>query len=70
MTRIGAHKTSYANIIFPGVAVVISTFFEGFIWTEYTIIGLSLMVVGNLIVLSKPRKANKVIVNNQKVASF
>lgn len=59
MTRIGAHKTSYANIIFPGVAVIISTFFEGFIWTEYTVIGLAFMVIGNMIILSRPRKPRK-----------
>lgn len=59
MTRIGAHKTSYANIIFPGVAVVISTFVEGFVWSEFTVAGLILMVIGNLIVLAKPRKSRK-----------
>jgi len=53
MTRIGAHKTSYANILFPGVAVLISTFFEGFSWSEYTIIGLSFILLGNLVVLTK-----------------
>lgn len=56
MTRIGAHKTSYANIMFPAVAVVISTFVEGFLWTEYTVIGLSFILVGNLIVLTKPKE--------------
>lgn len=54
MTRIGAHKTSYANIIFPAIAVVISTVVEGFVWSEYTIIGLTLVLLGNLVVLSKP----------------
>ena len=54
MTRIGAHKTSYANIIFPAVAVVISTVVEGFVWSEYTVIGLSLILLGNLVVLTQP----------------
>lgn len=53
MTRIGAHKTSYANIIFPAIAVLISTVVEGFVWSEYTVIGLSLILLGNLIVLTK-----------------
>jgi drug/metabolite transporter (DMT)-like permease len=55
MTRIGSHKTSYANIMFPGVAVVISTFIEGFAWSAFTIVGLCLILIGNLIVL-KPKK--------------
>ncbi len=54
MTRIGAHKTSYANIIFPAIAVLISTVVEGFIWSEYTVIGLSFVLLGNLVVLTKP----------------
>jgi len=54
MTRIGAHKTSYANIIFPAVAVLISTVVEGFVWSEYTVIGLSFVLLGNLVVLAKP----------------
>ncbi len=54
MTRIGAHKTSYANIMFPAVAVLISTYLEGFQWSNYTLVGLSLILIGNLIVLTKP----------------
>jgi len=53
MTKIGAHKTSYANIIFPAIAVLISTVVEGFAWSEYTVIGLSLVLLGNLVVLTK-----------------
>lgn len=53
MTRIGSHKTSYANIIFPAIAVLISTFVEGFTWSEYTVVGLVFVFLGNLIVLTK-----------------
>lgn len=54
LTRIGAHKASYANIMFPAVAVVISTLVEGFSWNLYVVIGLILMLVGNIMVLIKP----------------
>ncbi len=60
MTRIGAHKTSYANILFPGVAVVISTFVEGFEWHIYTVVGLSLILAGNLFILAKPKPAKMI----------
>ncbi|MCP4988036.1 MAG: DMT family transporter [Colwellia sp.] len=59
LERIGAHKASYATIIFPAVAVVISSFVEGFTWDSYTFIGLTLMLAGNLVVLAKPRKSKK-----------
>lgn len=55
MTRIGPHKTSYANILFPAVAVAISTVVEGFAWDRYTVFGFIAIMVGNLVVLSKPR---------------
>ena len=55
MTRIGAHKTSYANILFPAIAVLISTVVEEFHWSEYTVIGLSFILLGNLVVLTKIR---------------
>ena len=54
LSRIGAHKASYSSIMFPAVAVVISTVVEGFVWDIYTILGLTAMIIGNLVVLSKP----------------
>lgn len=62
LNRIGAHKASYASIMFPAVAVVISTFVEDFSWTLFTVAGLSFILAGNLVVLMKPKKrasANK-----------
>ena len=62
MTRIGSHKTSYANILFPAVAVVISTFIENFQWSEFTILGFGSILLGNLVILYKPqllKKTNK-----------
>lgn len=59
LNNIGAHKASYATIMFPAVAVVISTFVEGFVWDSYTFTGLSLMLLGNLLVLAKPKKSKK-----------
>ncbi len=61
MTRIGAHKTSYANIIFPAIAVLISTVVEGFVWSEFTVIGLSFVLLGNLVVLTKPQKLSQLL---------
>ena len=57
LNRIGAHKASYASIMFPAVAVVISTFVENFSWSLFTVAGLSFILAGNLVVLMKPRKS-------------
>jgi len=54
LNKIGAHKASYANIMFPAVAVALSTFFEGFEWNAHTMIGFVCMIIGNLVVLAKP----------------
>ncbi|WP_057832785.1 DMT family transporter [Colwellia sp. TT2012] len=54
LARIGAHKASYTTIMFPAVAVVISSVVEGFTWDSYTFIGLGLMLAGNLVVLANP----------------
>jgi drug/metabolite transporter (DMT)-like permease len=54
LARIGAHKASYATIMFPAIAVVISSFVEGFIWDTFTFVGLTMMLAGNLVVLAKP----------------
>jgi len=59
LSKIGAHKASYASIMFPAVAVVISTFVEGFVWNTYTFVGFGCMVLGNLVVLSRVKPANK-----------
>jgi drug/metabolite transporter (DMT)-like permease len=59
LDRIGAHKASYSNIMYPAVAVILSTLFEGFVWDSYTIVGLFLMILGNLVVLSKSKTKPK-----------
>ncbi|TWX55192.1 DMT family transporter [Colwellia hornerae] len=61
LNNIGAHKASYASVMFPAVAVVISTIFEGFSWNIYTVIGLLIIVAGNIAVLTKPRKKNVIM---------
>ncbi|WDD98309.1 DMT family transporter [Thalassomonas actiniarum] len=57
--RIGAHKASYATVMFPAVAVVISTFVEGFVWDLTTVIGFVCIMLGNLVVLSPAKQGAK-----------
>lgn len=61
--KIGAEKTSYITVITPAIAVLISSIFEDFSWTTYTVSGLLLILLGNIIVLrkSKPKKTEPVV---------
>ena len=55
--RIGTGRTGYVTVLMPLVALVLSTFFEGYVWTIYAFFGVALVMLGNAIVLSVPAKA-------------
>lgn len=50
---IGADKASYTIMLVPVVALVLSSFFEGYDWNSSAILGLILVVGGNFLALSK-----------------
>lgn len=54
---IGAARTAYSSVLFPIVALAISSFFEDYHWTPIAAAGIVLTLVGNWLVLSrrKPR---------------
>ena len=56
--RIGADRASYASVLFPIVALGLSTVYEDFQWTTGAALGIVLVLVGNALVLTKtaPRK--------------
>ncbi len=47
--RIGAGRVGYATIVFPIFALLISTIFENYVWTPLAFVGVSLIILGNLI---------------------
>ena len=49
--RIGAARAAYAFVAFPAVALVISSVFEEFEWTTLKLVGVSLVLLGNLALL-------------------
>lgn len=53
--NIGADKAGYAVLVYPAIALILSAMFEGFEWQLQTIIGLGLIVFGNLIAMNKWR---------------
>ncbi len=49
----GADKASYAIMVVPVIALVLSSFFEGYSWSPLGITGLLFVVAGNFLALSK-----------------
>lgn len=54
--RLGADKAAYASLLFPVVALQLSVWFEDYQWTAQSLTGLSMILVGNFIVLTPTRR--------------
>ena len=50
--QIGPEKAAYATVLFPIVALTLSTLFENYRWSALAGVGLLLVLVGNVIVLT------------------
>ena len=48
--RIGSDKAAYCTVLFPIVALTLSTYFEGYQWTILSISGVALTLIGNVVV--------------------
>lgn len=57
LRRIGASRAAYCAVLFPVVALLISTLFEGYNWTTPAFVGMLLTLAGNWLILSQ-RKNN------------
>jgi drug/metabolite transporter (DMT)-like permease len=49
--RIGPAKAAYTMVLFPVVALGISTIFENYHWSWFALIGVCIVALGNLIIL-------------------
>ena len=49
--RIGPARAAYTSVLFPVVALVISTVFEGYRWSAPAFVGLAVLVAGNALAL-------------------
>jgi drug/metabolite transporter (DMT)-like permease len=57
--RIGPDRAGYIAIVFPVVALALSTLFEGLHWSLLSFLGVLLVVVGNGLALSRRRKRSE-----------
>lgn len=53
---IGSARAAYTSVLFPIVALIISTFFENYQWSGPAVAGIALIVAGNWLALTKIAK--------------
>ncbi|GAA3941137.1 DMT family transporter [Litoribacillus peritrichatus] len=53
VARLGANKAAYATVMFPVVALLLSSWFEGYQWQVTSFVGLGLTMLGNVIMNSE-----------------
>lgn len=56
--NIGADRAAYATLLFPLVALGISTIWENYHWTGSAICGVGLILLGNLLMLQRKKKTS------------
>jgi len=54
--RIGADKAAYAAVLFPVIALGLSTIFENYQWSLRAVFGFALVLLGNYIVLTRSKR--------------
>jgi len=50
--RIGPGRAAYISVLTPVVALIVSTLFEGFVWTATSLAGAAIILAGNVLVLT------------------
>ncbi|WP_425928893.1 DMT family transporter [Pseudomonas sp. NyZ201] len=53
--RMGPERAAYCTVLFPLVALNVSAVMEGYQWTAPALVGLVLVMVGNVLVFRKPK---------------
>jgi drug/metabolite transporter (DMT)-like permease len=53
LKRIGAGRAGYTSAVIPVIAMLISTAFEDYVWTLPALVGMALVLVGNVLVLRR-----------------
>ena len=54
--RLGPERAAYCTVLFPIVALAASTVFEGYQWSALAMVGLVLVVAGNLVAFDLTRR--------------
>jgi drug/metabolite transporter (DMT)-like permease len=49
--KIGADRAAYVPLVFPIIALLLSTFFEGYTWSLFALLGVVLITAGNFLMM-------------------
>jgi len=55
--RVGAPRAAYTMILFPLVALIVSTIYEDMQWTLFELVGVGLIILGNLFIVQRKQSA-------------
>jgi drug/metabolite transporter (DMT)-like permease len=53
LKKIGAARAAYTSVLFPVIALMVSTMFEGYRWSLPAFIGLAVLIAGNAMALGQ-----------------
>ena len=57
--RIGPDRAAYVTVLFPIIALLLSTLFEGMTWSLIQLAGVALVLLGNVVVLVRIRSLRR-----------
>jgi drug/metabolite transporter (DMT)-like permease len=57
--KIGADRAAYVPLVFPIIALLLSTFFEEYTWSLFALLGVALITAGNFLMLKKAHEPAK-----------
>lgn len=61
ISRIGAEYAGYVTLLMPIIALILSTLFEGYQWTHNALVGVALVLAGNLMILAPQSAYHRII---------
>lgn len=56
VARMGTARAAYATVMFPVIALALSSLFEGYRWQPLSVIGLGLALAGNIVLFARQRR--------------
>ena len=59
--RIGADYAAYVALLMPIIALILSSLFEGYRWTANALVGVALVLAGNLIILTPQSTYHRIV---------
>ena len=66
VARIGSDRAAYTTVLFPVVALIMSTLFEGFEWHTTAFLGIAFTIMCNLVMFARFPRRDKLLITSSK----